>query len=786
MVRAGFLTNERAQAAETELASQTSGTSAIDWLARNDVISEEALAEALAQTLRLPLVNLATFALDSEITSLLREDLAMQYQVIPLRAHEHTLVIATANPLDRTALRAVEFASGKRLRVEIATLTSIRDALAHTYHLDDALNQYLKGVPFDGDVPLAELKDEAVADLHSLMQGSKLPPVVKLLNLILVEGVRAHASDIHIEAAMSSLRVRCRIDGILEETLRLPKWIQDPLIARCKVLAKLDITERRVPQDGRIQIRYRDALVDLRVSSLPTQYGEKVTMRVLDPTDAPTGLEGFGFSPRDLKCIRQAIARPEGMVLVTGPTGSGKTTTLYGMLAELVSPTRNIVTIENPIEYQIAGVNQVEINEKQGLTFADTLRSILRQDPDVILVGEIRDVETAEIALRAAQTGHLVLSTLHTNDAAATITRLLDLGIEPYMLASSLHLIMAQRLVRRVCQTCAEPYDPDPEALRVLQINKTGASFRRGRGCNACRKTGNAGRIGVFEVMPITGPLARLIEAKSPETALRTQARTDGTTLLAEHAATRVAAGITTPEEVLRVVDALTDVARCPKCDHVVEENFAVCPHCATVLQCNCGSCGMRLQQEWQICPFCGSPVKPGAASPAVSEPPPTPTVQQPTEPRQYRALVVDDHADMRRLITFTLEHSGLPITVVPAACGSEALERAQEEPPDLILLDVMMPGMDGFEVCEQLRANVRTAFIPILMLTARDDAGSRARGFLAGTDDYVGKPFARTELLARVRRLIERTYGALLPSPGMGADRDVVHELEPAKVALQ
>lgn len=785
LARSELISNDVALRAEAELAGQKEGVTAIDWLVRNGVVGEDDVAHLLAKTMRLPFVNLAAVALDQAVIRLLREELATRFQVVPLRIHAQTLVVAMANPVDRGVLRDLEFTTGKRIQVEVATQTAIRDALQHAYHLDDALNQYLRGVPEGGDVPVAELNDEPNTDLRNLMRETTLPPVVKLLNLILVEGVRARASDVHIEAGSAAVRVRYRIDGILEESLRLPKWIQDPLIARCKVLAKLDITERRVPQDGRIHIRFRESVVDLRVSSLPTQFGEKVTMRILDPSGAPTGLERFNLSPRDLKSLRQAIARPEGMILVTGPTGSGKSTTLYGMIAEIVSPTRNIVTIENPIEYQIAGVNQVEINEKQGLTFAETLRSILRQDPDVILVGEIRDAETAQIALRAAQTGHLVLSTLHTNDAVATISRLLDLGIEPYMLGSSLNLIVAQRLVRRVCEACAEPDEPDADSLRVLQIDAAGQPFQRGRGCPACRKTGWTGRLGVFEVMPITPALGKLIESKAPESALRLQARADGTTLLAEHAAARVCAGATTAEEVLRVVDIAAAAPRCPSCDRVVEENFAVCPHCATVLQCSCSSCNMRLQEEWQICPYCGSPAKhaaaAAAASPQVAAPSAGAASRPPAENRRYRALVVDDHEDMRRLIKFTLDHSELPITTIGAAGGAEALEVAQAEPPDLILLDIMMPGMDGFQVCEQLRANVRTAFIPILMLTARDDPGSRARGFMAGTDDYVSKPFARAELLARVRRLLERTYGTFLPklpasAPVADVDTDGQH----------
>ncbi|HVO89108.1 MAG TPA: ATPase, T2SS/T4P/T4SS family [Casimicrobiaceae bacterium] len=766
LVKSGLVPSEVAQAATADIATKGKDGSIIEWLARNNIMSEEHLAQALAGQLRLPYINLAAQSLDADVVSLIREELAARYKIIPLRTSDEGLLVATSNPLDREALRAVEFATRQRVRVAVATPTAVRDALQHAYHLDQALNEYLQGIPDEGELPVAEIGDEPT-NVQSLMRDTALPPVIKLSNLILLEGIRSGASDVHIEAGASEVRVRYRIDGILEEAFRLPKWVQDPLIARCKVMSKLDITERRVPQDGRIRLLYRDAMVDLRVSSLPTQFGEKLTMRILDPRNAPGSLDVFGLSARDLECIRKAIRRPEGIVLVTGPTGSGKTTTLYGMLAELISPTRNVVTIENPIEYQLPGVNQVEINEKQGLTFAGTLRSILRQDPDVILVGEIRDAETAEIALRAAQTGHLVLSTLHTNDSASTIRRLLDLGIEPFMLASSLSLVMAQRLVRRICEQCAKPYLPDTGKLSALRIEPGAHRFRRGTGCSACRNAGFAGRVAVFEVMPITRRMVSLIEAKASDASLRVLAREEGMRLLADDAMQRACDGLTTFEEVVRVVDVSDDRKSCPSCRRTVEEAYAVCPHCATPLQSNCTSCGNRFDKDWQVCPFCGAAPK---AATGLREAPPSPSAQ--ARPplgndgavRQFTALVVDDEPDFRDLVALSLERSDLGIKVEVASSGAAAIQRAQDRPPDLILLDVMMPEMDGFAVCERLRANVRTAFVPILMLTALDDPRNRARGFLAGTDDYLGKPFDRAELVARVRRLIQRTYGVTLP----------------------
>ncbi|MEO8604225.1 MAG: ATPase, T2SS/T4P/T4SS family, partial [bacterium] len=591
---------------------------------------------------------------------------------------------------------------------------------------------------------------------------SMLPPVVKLLNLVLLDGIRRQASDIHIEAANAEVRVRYRIDGMLQDAFQFPKWVLEPLVTRCKVLAKLDITERQRPQDGRIRVEHREWTVDLRVSSLPTQFGEKITLRILNTASTPGSLEHLGLCERDLRVLRQAIGRPQGLILVTGPTGSGKTTSLYSMLGEMISSTRNIVTIENPIEYHIAGVNQVQVNERRGLTFASTLRSILRQDPDVILIGEIRDQETAVIAVQAAQTGHLVLSTLHTNDSVATITRLFDLGIEPHVLAPSLNLIIAQRLVRRICERCAEPYTPEPAVLRAMHLPLT-TELRRGVGCQTCNEVGYHKRAAVLEVMGISAGLARLIESRASESAVRQQAIDDGMIPLARSAQRAVLDGVTTPDEVLRAIDVVAAEPHCPACDRLIDERFAVCPHCTTPLRLSCVSCQKALQPGWQACPYCGATTVRVAAAvaaevaapPAAAAPAPKPNTM-----RRFEVLVVDDEPDFRRLLALHLHQSGLPLAVTLAANGAEALHLAEHHPPDLVLLDVSMPEIDGFEVCTRLRANVRTAFVPILMLTAFADAEFREHGFAVGTDDYISKPFSHTELIARVRRTLQRTYG--------------------------
>jgi type IV pilus assembly protein PilB len=582
--------------------------------------------------------------------------------------------------------------------------------------------------------------------------------------------VKGGASDVHVEPGTDAVIVRYRIDGILEEAFRFPKWVQQALIGRLKVMAKLDITERRVPQDGRIQIRYQDHLVDLRVSSLPTQHGEKITFRILDSTRAVQHLDRLGLDPVNLKRLREAGRRPQGMILVTGPTGSGKSTTLYALIREIFSPSINIVTIENPVEYQLKGISQVEINEKQGLTFAGVLRSVLRQDPDVILVGEIRDQETAHIACQAAQTGHLVLSTLHTNDWASTVTRLVDLGIEPFALASSLNLIVAQRLVRRVCPSCSATFTPTEDVLAPLRLEPGRGEFRHGMGCQACRQSGYAGRLGVYEVVPITPAIGKLIEAGAGESALRQQARAEGCTMLLEDALQKLTTGVTTPDEVLRVVQVNVTAPRCPGCQKEIAEEYAACPHCGHVLRARCGTCAKPLNTEWVTCPYCGGkPEKMGAAAARAAEAAPA------FQKRTFKALVVDDQPDLRHLVRLALERSDLGLTVITAQDGNEALSLVDIERPDVVILDVAMPGMDGFEVCRRLRADIRTTFVPILMLTANDSADYVTQGFSAGSDDYITKPFRREDLVARVRRMIVRTYGRdSIPDAAAGAAGDL------------
>jgi len=717
--------------------------SLIQALAARGILSEDEVATAIASGLRLPMLELGSVAFDDQVAALVKDEMALRCTMIPICKQGDGLVVAMANPFDQEAIRSIEFTSGRRVRPGVATRSSVLGAVESRYKPDKALRALLRDIPETGGLQLVRA-DEDQADLRALAEEAEGAPVVKMVNLCLGDALACGASDIHIEPGPNLVQVRYRINGVLEDVLEVPKWAQTSVVARIKIMAKLDITERRVPQDGHLRVRFAESLIDLRVSSLPTAHGEKIVIRILNPDSGLRDLGAIGFADRDLRVIREMIGAPEGMILVTGPTGSGKTTTLYSMLRTILSPEINIVTVENPIEYHIEGISQVDVNEKQGLTFATALRSLLRQDPDVILVGEIRDRETAEIAFQAAQTGHLVLSTLHTNDAASTLTRLIELGVDRHVLSSSLLGVVAQRLVRTVCKRCAE----------------TGAVSQ---GCSSCRGTGFAARTGLYEVLRMTPSMQKQIEAGGSETTLRGLAIEDGMTLLREDAGRKIDAGITTADEAARVVTLEDSAPRCPHCSHTIEDGFAVCPFCLGTLKSNCPTCGASQHKEWKTCPYCGP--KP-AAQPVVDEKPaPAPVrAAASAETRQGsidvpHVLVVDDTEELRKVVRMSLERSISPLRCDEAANAYEALGKIETEKPHLIILDVMMPGLDGFEFCKRLRAKLSTALIPVIMLTACSDSESKELGFLAGTDDYLTKPFERAELIARVKRLLERTY---------------------------
>lgn len=537
LVEAGLITEDQLQIALNEKRkSQKLG----DVLLQKGYITEQQLIEVLEFQLGIPHVSLYRYPFDSNIFSMMTEDTAKRNVMIPLKKEGEKLYVAMADPMDFYAIDDLRLATGFQVEPAIATKDDILRAIAKHYTDEDGLEELM--VDLNREVN----DEETTADQDS--------PVVRLVNQLLSNAVTHKASDIHIDPQEKKMVVRYRVDGVLRLEKVLPKNMQNVLIARIKIMAKLDITEHRVPQDGRIKVNLGYHPVDLRVSTLPTIFGEKIVLRILDLGNKLNDLKQLGFNKLNLQRFEHMIAQPNGIVLITGPTGSGKSSTLYAALNQLNTEEVNIITIEDPVEFQLEGVNQIQVNTNVGMTFATGLRSILRQDPNVIMVGEIRDKDTVEVAIRASLTGHLVLSTIHTNDSLGTITRLIDMGVEPFLVASSLSGIMAQRLVRKVCRDCTEKQAPSKREVEIFA--KRGMkieSINRGRGCTSCNMTGYKGRIALQEILVINDEMRKLIMNAEPLNKLREVAVKHKTIFLMDDGLLKVKQGLTTTEEILRV-----------------------------------------------------------------------------------------------------------------------------------------------------------------------------------------------------------------------------------------
>ncbi|WP_018131345.1 GspE/PulE family protein [Effusibacillus pohliae] len=503
-------------------------------------LTEEQLIEVMEFQLGIPHINIDRYEIERSVIDLVPEELARRYQVLPVKRSGNRLTLAMVDPLDYFAIDDVQMTTGLQIDPVIATRDSMQRAFEQYYSLKRSISEVLM------DIQPEEIDEEHVRGEDA--------PIVRLVNQLIEQAVDKRASDIHFDSQRTGVVVRFRIDGFLSTQMRLPKHLQPVLTARIKIMASLNIAERRLPQDGRIQLQVRGRPIDVRVATLPTIFGEKVVLRLLDLKNAITRIEKLGFSERNEQAFLQMINSPNGIVLVTGPTGSGKTSTLYAALHHLNTEQKNLITIEDPVEYQLDGVNQVQVNPATGLTFAVGLRSILREDPNIIMVGEIRDRETAEIAFRAGLTGHLVLSTLHTNDAPSAITRLLDMGLEPYLIASTVRGVVAQRLVRQICSECRKPYRPLPDEAAVLE--KYG--FRldklwRGYGCSGCNRTGYRGRVAIHEVLPFEEPVRTMVSQRHPVQAYREWAEQCGYHSMLQDGLEKAVQGMTTVEEVFRV-----------------------------------------------------------------------------------------------------------------------------------------------------------------------------------------------------------------------------------------
>jgi type II secretory ATPase GspE/PulE/Tfp pilus assembly ATPase PilB-like protein len=727
----GILPPERVAALRKDVADSYWETAV-----RQGLITEEALLEALSKRFRMRVANV--MSVTQAARELVPEQLARKYRILPLAITDSILDIATADPHDLDCERTLAFATGRTVRMQLASPLRIADRLEEIYRLDNAVDKLLQKVAGKYDVQ-TQAPSEETADIALSADSANARPLIQLVDHILAEGIASRASDIHLEPEESGVAIRYRIDGVLRQSMVLPRAVGVPLVSRIKIISGLDIADRLRPQDGRSRVTVNGASVDLRVSTLPASHGEKIVIRILDARSTVLSIDSLGLNPDEKDRIIQLLQMREGVILVTGPTGSGKTTTLYSMLRQAQQRKVNIVTVEDPVEYRLAGIVQVQVNEKAGLTFASALRSILRQDPDIVLVGEIRDKETAMTAVQASLTGHLVLSTLHTIDAASSVTRLVDIGIESYKLAGALKGIVAQRLIRLLCTACKQPVtDPVPERLR--RWVPEGATLFREVGCNECSQTGYRGRRAITEILITTAELERRVTANESGERLAEAARGGGMKSLWESGVQHAVRGDTSFEELLRILEmpAPPEVAPRPRRGEESE------PPRRTSAPTS-----VRTSGSQRTVPA------PRAAGPVVRDE----AFQLIDEVNAGRGgktvLIVEDEEPLRRVLRDLLERDGFH--VLEASNGVQALDQIDRGAPDVVVLDLNLPQLDGFGVLSRLRSRPATMHLPVIILTAQGDEDSEVRVLEGGADDFLTKPFRPRALSARLHTLLNR-----------------------------
>ncbi|MDR0932349.1 MAG: Flp pilus assembly complex ATPase component TadA [Victivallales bacterium] len=550
----GMVTREQIDRAREEAKLSGGTLDTVECLKKDGALEERDLLTMLAQQYGMEVLDLSSYEIPQEIIESLPSDIAARYNVVPVMKHDNVLTVAMSDPTDMETLDALRYVLGTEVDAVVASRAQIDNILDRHYRVGtDSVEGYLAEISGDEDMD-TEIVTSNLGEKESM--DDENAPIIRLVTQLIIDAFKMKASDIHLEPMEKRYRVRYRIDGALREMEGPPKYIQANFTSRVKIMARLDITEKRIPQDGRIQVTIGEKDVDLRVSSVPTVHGESIVMRILDKASIQLDVPKLGFYADDLEIVNRIISLPDGIFLVTGPTGSGKTTSLYAFLNTINTTSRKIITVEDPVEYQLSGINQVQVDRHVDMTFSAALRSMLRQAPNIIMVGEIRDLETAEIAINAALTGHLVFSTLHTNDAPGAITRLVDMGVKPFLVATALRAVMAQRLLRRVCSNCKAPYKPTQAEIRMLGLSPEyleNHKFYKGKGCDRCGRTGYKGRIGIYEIFQITEDIGKLIFANEPTGVIREAARRNGMRSLRDDAMRKAEAGISTLEEVIFV-----------------------------------------------------------------------------------------------------------------------------------------------------------------------------------------------------------------------------------------
>ncbi len=582
-------------------------------------VEEKVLIDLIEQNTAFNRVYPNEFNVPEVLAALIPREICEKNILVPLKRADQKLIVAMADPTDYMKIDDLAFITGMPIHPVVATqkeiLDKIKEIFGETDHLERAMSELDLTDPTEQIEIILDDEDEDT-NVEDLISAKDRPPAIRIVNAIISDALRHGASDVHIEPKNKYIMVRYRIDDLLLDKLHIPMGMHMAIVSRIKVMSDLDIAERRRPQDGRITVKGSSRMVDMRISTLPTINGEKVVLRILDKSAASKDIKDLGFSPKDLSIVSQFIERPQGLILATGPTGSGKTTSLYALLRKGAKITKNFTTIEDPVEYHMGMAEQVNVREKIGLTFSNVLRSILRQDPNVIMLGEIRDHETAEVAFHSALTGHLVLSTLHTNSSIASITRLRDMGLESYVIADAIIGIIAQRLVRQICPHCRTEDQPTPEMLRSLTIVNPDFHTYKGAGCEKCNHSGFKGRIGVYEIFAVDAEIRRMIHQGATETELLHAARLTGMTTLLDDAVAKLKNGITTCEEILRVFGPQnTAEISCPGCGGLMEQRHRFCPYCGRELIRTCGQCRQLLAKDWRHCPQCGEVLTPGVGT---------------------------------------------------------------------------------------------------------------------------------------------------------------------------
>ena len=705
-----------------------------EMLVQRKQASDQDILGAIASRFRFAVADLSKT--DVKLISAVPEQLARRFNVVPVRQTDSYLEVATANPFDIDAEKMLAFATGREVRMLLGSPSRIREKLDELYReTDTVVSRLLEGIGGDFEVEQIKEEEESVASAEQASQR----PILKLVDMMIADGVTNRASDIHVEPIEGGVVVRYRIDGVLRQAMKIPRTAGIPLVSRVKIMSGLDIADRLRPQDGRARVSINGEAIDLRVSTLPASLGEKVVIRILNQKATSLSLDSLGMADDERTAIRALLSNKEGIILVTGPTGSGKTTTLYSALRVVQGEGVNIVTVEDPVEYRLgANIVQVQVNEKAGLTFASALRSILRQDPDVVLIGEIRDKETAQIALQASLTGHLVLSTLHTNDAPNAVTRLVDIGMEAYKIAPALRGVIAQRLMRRLCPSCRVAMTEDVSD-RLKRFIPAGAVLYSAVGCHECSMTGYRGRFSIVEVLTMNPELERRISEGAAAEKIAEAARAAGMRSLFASGLRHVLAGESTIEELLRVTEP-------PHED--IERTSEPAPRRRTP--------GARISPpDATRTEAAAAPVSFELAMDLLEEPAQIDRVPGEGKGQGACVLLVEDEEQLRRVMKDLLQREGY--TVAEARDGIQALDEVDRHAPDVIILDLNLPGLDGYGVLAQLRSRPATKEIPVMVLTAKGDEDNEVRVFELGADDFVTKPFRARSLTARLEAVLGR-----------------------------